>query len=453
MLKTVMMTRGYEVNMELTLGKRIEWLDYHLDAIADTTSLIEKKQIIDSIPDVIKRDFYYILEILDGQHKLGYTFEYQPVSIFGIGYSDRTCKRQNNFLSFEEYIQPLFNPVNKHDLSYTYIAACSWYCQEFGDFVEPIVNRKLRLGIGKSLLQKTSTAPMLAKKYEGTITKDAAYYITEKLDGNRCIASFDGKKWNFSSRNGKVMHVNFDMSGLDTSLVYDGEVLSPEQTAASIARAQGVFKKMGGDFNKTSGDINKHTLDKKLVYNIFDIQEQHMAYEQRREMLNELKPTSNDTRILPVLAKYDKNIDPNIYNLLDDVVKSGGEGLMINTASGLYVPKRTGDLMKLKQVQTMDMQVIDTEYGSGKYEFAVGNLICEAILPNGSKITCSVGTGLSDEQRFKWAMYPQLILGKIVEIAYFSLSQSRDMSGTTNYSLRFPRLKQVRRDKNETSTY
>lgn len=438
----------------ITLGRRIEWLDYHLDAIAATTSLIEKKQIIDSIPDVIKRDFYYILEILDGQHKLEYTFEYQPVSIFGLGYADRTCKRQNNFLSFEEYIQPLFSPGNKHDLSYAYIAACSWYCQEFGDFIEPIVNRKLRLGIGKSLLQKTSTAPMLAKKYEGTITKDDAYFITEKLDGNRCIAQFDGEKWTFTSRNGKPMHVDFDMSGLDPNFTYDGEILSNEQTRASIKRAQGVYNKLYPDqFNRTSGLINSHAKNKALVYNIFDVQECWTQYKDRRAVLDSMTPDGDNVRILPVLMKYDKHIDQGVYNLLDDIVKSGGEGLMINTASGLYVPKRTNDLLKLKQVQTMDMEVIDTEYGSGKYEFGVGNLICEATLPNGSKITCSVGTGLSDEQRFKWAMYPQLILGKIVEIAYFSLSQSKDTIGTTTYSLRFPRLKQVRRDKNETSTY
>ncbi len=449
-----MTTRGCEVSMNnITIGKRISLLDYYLEQIADTQGMLAKKAIIDNMSPVVKDDFYYILEILDGQHKLGYTFDYQPASLFGITYEDRICKRQNNNLTFKEFIQPLYNPMKRNNFSLDYISMCSFYCQEFGDFIEPIVNRKLRLGIGKSLLKTASTAPMLAKKYEGTIAKDDAYYITEKLDGNRCIAQFDGEKWTFTSRNGKAMHVDFDMSGLDPNFTYDGEVLSPEQTKASIARAQGVFKKMGGDFNKTSGDINKHTFNKKLVYNIFDVQECWTQYKDRRAVLDTMTPTGDNVRILPVLKKYDKKIDPAIYNLLDDVVKSGGEGLMINTSSGLYVPKRTNDLLKLKQVQTMDMEVIDTEYGSGKYEYAVGNLICEATLPNGSKITCSVGTGLSDEQRFKWAMYPQLILGKIVEIAYFSLSQGKDMIGTTTYSLRFPRLKQVRKDKNETSAY
>lgn len=450
-----MKTRGCEVSMsDITIGKRIELLDCYIEQICDETSTNAKKMIIDNMSPIVKDDFYYILEILDGQHKLGYTFDYQPASLFGITYGDRICKRQTNNLTFKEFIQPLYNPMKRNNFSLDYISMCSFYCQEFGDFIEPIVNRKLRLGIGKSLLKTASTAPMLAKKYEGTIAKDDAYFITEKLDGNRCIAQFDGEKWTFTSRNGKPMHVDFDMSGLDPNFTYDGEILSNEQTRASIKRAQGVYNKLYPDqFNRTSGLINSHAKNKALVYNIFDVQECWTQYKDRRAVLDSMTPDGDNVRILPVLMKYDKHIDQGVYNLLDDIVKSGGEGLMINTASGLYVPKRTNDLLKLKQVQTMDMEVIDTEYGSGKYEFGVGNLICEAILPNGSKITCSVGTGLSDEQRFKWAMYPQLILGKIVEIAYFSLSQSKDTIGTTTYSLRFPRLKQVRRDKNETSTY
>ena len=164
--------------------------------------------------------------------------------------------------------------------------------------------------------------------------------------------------------------------------------------------------------------------------------------------------SNGEVRILPTLKVYNKSIDDaGLNELLSDIVKSGGEGLMVNTGSGLYVPKRTDDLLKVKQVQTMDMKVVDTELGTGKYFLCVGTLYCEAVLPNGDKISCAVGTGLSDEQRTRWAMYPMEIIGKIVEVSYFSLSQSKTSYGTTMYSLRFPRLKKVRTDKNETSTF
>ena len=132
---------------------------------------------------------------------------------------------------------------------------------------------------------------------------------------------------------------------------------------------------------------------------------------------------------------------------------AGAEGLMINTGFGKYQHQRTDDLLKYKNVQTMDMKVIDWEYGNGKYEFSLGYLICYGKSPNGKEISCRVGTGISDEQRNMWSGNSELIVGKIVEIAYFSLSQDNNMIGTNEYSLRFPRLRQIRTDKNTTSEY
>lgn len=431
------------------LKDRIYLLQHYINYIQGTDSRNEKEGIINRMVPDVKDDFYYILEILDGKHKLGYTFV------------NRYNKTEHSLtdITFRQFISPLFHPSLDHDLSESYIYKCCAQVDDFNDFIEPIVNRTLRLGIGRSMLVKDATAPMLAKKYEGQRLIPDDYFITEKLDGNRCIAKFVDGQWTFTSRNGKPMNVDFDMEGLDTNFVYDGEVLSPEQTHASIRRAQGVYQRLYRDaFNTTSGLINSKSSNKKLIYNIFDIQEFGMPYRDRRrtldEILNQTKDCQHDFRILPTLKVYNKMVDDTGLNeLLTDIVNSGGEGLMINSGSGLYVPKRTDDLLKVKQVQTIDMRVVDTEFGTGKYELCVGYIYCEATLPNGSKISCKVGTGLSDEQRTRWAMYPMEIIGKIVEVAYFSLSQSKNTYGTTQYSLRFPRLKKVRTDKNETSTF
>ena len=422
------------------LKDRIYLLQNYITYIQATDSRNEKEGIINRMVPAVKDDFYYILEILDGKHKLGYTFvnRYNKV------------EHVETDITFRQFIEPLFKPVNNHDLSEAYIYKCCEEVNDYNDFIEPIVNRTLRLGIGRSMLVKDATAPMLAKKYDGQKLIPDDYFITEKLDGNRCIAKFVDGQWTFTSRNGKPMNVDFNMEGLDTNFVYDGEVLSPEQTHASIRRAQGIYQKLYRDsFNTTSGLINSKSSNKKLVYNIFDIQEFGMPYRDRRRALNEMMyqqdMSNGEVRILPTLKVYKNMVDDTGLNeLLTDIVNSG---------SGLYVPKRTDDLLKVKQVQTIDMRVVDTEFGTGKYELCVGYIYCEATLPNGSKISCKVGTGLSDTQRTRWAMYPMEIIGKIVEVAYFSLSQSKNTYGTTQYSLRFPRLKKVRTDKNETSPY
>jgi len=305
-------------------------------------------------------------------------------------------------------------------------------------------------------------SPMLAKKFEDDIKYDKdGYYITEKLDGNRCIASYSDGKWNFTSRNGKAMYVDFDMEGLDKNFVYDGEILSPEQVEMSNAiHAKVVYdinlnKKFSDMFSGTSGLINRHTTDKKLVYNIFDIQDSSATYRERREVLDSFtNVTSLDVRILPVL-KHCKDATElqECYDILDKIVAIGGEGAMINLGSANYMHKRTDRLLKLKKVYTMDMVVYDVEYGTGKYEGQIGALKAIAKTPDNKVVRCNVGSGLTDEQRLNWSKNLDLIINKIIEVSYFSLSQTKEDReyGTNMYSLRFPRLKCVRTDKDVTS--
>ena len=63
----------------------------------------------------------------------------------------------------------------------------------------------------------------LAKVYvkDKTPQSKTGYYITEKLDGNRCIAEYNGDKWTFTSRNEKPLAVSFDLSSFDV-LSYKG---------------------------------------------------------------------------------------------------------------------------------------------------------------------------------------------------------------------------------------
>lgn len=432
------------------LRNRIHYLQFICESLQDTTSLLIKQQIVDDIEPDCRDDFNFIVEILAGKHKLGYSY-----------YRRESLDIMPAFVmqkSFKDYLQPLWEPLNKHDLSVASIEIAMRQVRWHTDFVASIVNRTLRLGIGPSLLPKDGLSAMLAKKYEGKIkTDDTGYFVTEKLDGNRCIAHYDGTKWTFTSRNGKPMNVNFDMGNLPTDRVYDGEVLNIAQTECSKAIARGVYIEQHGGtsaFQNTSGLINRKGEKKGLVYNIFDIMYDNAPYFERRtelEYIGKAGLNSNDLRILPVLKRYNTAAEmrEGIDKLLVDVTCAGAEGLMINTGFGKYQHKRTDDLLKYKAVQTMDMKVIDWEYGNGKYETSLGYLQCIGKTPDGKDISCRVGTGISDTQRDMWALEPNKIVGKIVEIAYFSISHNN----TGVYSLRFPRLKQIRHDKTEVSPY
>ena len=436
----------------MTLQERVDYLSYIFDLLQDTNSRIEKEQIVKDIDPKCKEDFDFIIECLAGKHKFGYTYKRYPFLYNSTIYA----------MTVKSVLQFLLTPAKDKDLSTENIMSYVSLTTKWADFFEPIVNRTLRLGIGESLVEKSIISPMLAKKLENDVKfSKNGYFVTEKLDGNRCIASYDGEKWNFTSRNGKAMHVDIDMSLMDKSYIYDGEIMTPAQTINSELRGREIL--FGAkqtdwqkeDFNTTSGLINRHTLNKVLTFNVFDILIDAPYIERRRE-LDKLSPedTGLDVRILPTLGHFATKEDlfANIPILLDKITSTGGEGLMINLADSPYLQKRTDQLLKVKKVYTMDMRVFDWSYGTGKYYDVLGNIYCQANF-DGKVVTCSVGTGISDEQRELWALHPDKIVGKIVEVSYFSLSQDKAKKGTNEYSLRFPRLKRVRDDKEETSQY
>lgn len=430
---------------------RIMAFELLFDALQSTTSRVEKEQLIKVFkrdePELID-DLTYILETLDNKHPIGWTFT--PYSNIPL----------REWKSIREIIQACERVENR-----TIPVICEMQADigSYGDFIAPIVNRTLRLGIGKSLLEKSELTPMLAKKFEShTLLNDVV--VTEKLDGNRCIAHYNGEKWCFTSRSGKPLLVFFDMTGMNTDYIYDGEIMSTVQTVLSIQRHDIVWNNLPTNvlkydlsksqllFNETSGLINQKGQKSGLVYNIFDIICNKPYYERRRILQEEIDTTSAaDVRILPVL--YVGREISRVDSLLDIIVQTGGEGLMLNRERGLYQHKRTDELLKYKQVQFMDMRVLGVAPGSGKYEGLVGALVCDIDTADGKHIYCSVGSGLSDVQREEWAYDDSPIVGKIVQVGYHELTQDRDMVGTKHYSLRFPRLIKVRGDKNETSEY
>lgn len=440
----------------MNLNERVKFFDNLFELLRSTSSRSQKEFIIQQeLKDKdlsVHEDWKYILEVLDNRHPIGFTFIPVPNDVM-------TLQRLEDIHTIRELIEPL-TKLPDHTEDRLWLAE---YCVgDFGCFIEPIVNRTLRLGIGKSLLSKTNTTPMLAKKYEptGILHQDVA--VTEKLDGNRCIAAWDGEKWNFTSRSGKPMKVNFDMTGMPTEFIYDGEVMSIEQTILSIKRTQKVFSNDEIDyvstedaqlmFNQTSGLINRKGPKVGLIYNVFDIISD-LKYIDRRDRLEwvEKEKQTDEVRILPLLYE---GTDVNVIDmLLDRMVRYGGEGIMLNVYNRGYEHKRSDALLKYKQVKTMDMRVTGIAPGAGKYEGQVGALKCYMRTDDGKEVICEVGTGLSDAQREEWSVNEDEIVGKIVKVGFHELTQNREYVGTNVYSLRFPRLISVRRDKNETSEY
>ena len=446
-----------EMEFKMNIIDRITKFNDLFEDLQSTTSRLDKEYTVHSFfsryPE-LQTDWEYILETLAGKHPIGFTFNADTAHV-GVP----ECYGEIKLWIMR--LEAMTPKTNENIAHIQHIAGSL-----VGKFLEPIVNRTLRLGIGRSLLEPGELSPMLAKKFEPDKAPIFNYIVTEKLNGNRCIAYYDeiSCKWNFVSRSCKPLKIKIDMTGLPLSYIYDGELLSYDQTQQSLRRTYEIQNEFdltemsefeaSREFSKTTGMVNDNSTDHFLVYNIFDIVNSNEIAEKRKEILAEIskniKYAYPQVRILPVLYKgKDFNI---IKKLLDNITFSGGEGVMLNQPFMSYLHKRTDALLKYKKVKTMDMMVIDVYEGTGKYEMMAGGIRCRLITDDGRVVNCNVGSGLSDAQRDSWYQNPNSIIGSVVEIGYQAISQNKN-SSDKEYSLQFPRLLKVRKDKIVPSEY
>ena len=424
-----------EINGEVAgqLEKRCLILNKLFNQLMGTNSRVEKESIVNSfrarLPQMNK-DLDYCFEVLAGKHKLGYTYILTP-------HDKPEYSEQYKNYTIHKFIDEVLKPLDATDNSILLASLSTPY--KARTFIMCLVNREFKLGYSNKDAMITHYSPMLAKKYQDTYKPEQTYFIQEKLDGNRCIAVYnnDEESWQFWSRSGKQLKVNFDMNWADTNDIFDGEVMTLEHAGSR-------------DFNRTSGAINGKYTDKSgLHYFIYDLVDEKRTYrERKKELDNYVDKTSLDCTILPVLDEI--TVYPNHdYNWkldewLDVITSKGGEGIMLRDPDAYYqCGKRSDGLLKYKKTQTMDLRIVDWNEGNGKYAGAIGSFNCQT---DDGDIIVNVA-GMPDDMRFS---DPNIWIGKIIEVAYFDISVN---SVTGQKSLRFPRLKKIRDDKNTTSIY
>jgi DNA ligase-1 len=193
----------------------------------------------------------------------------------------------------------------------------------------------------------------------------------------------------------------------------------------------------------TRSDGEKHGL-KMIVFDAmlaeeFRAQKCDRVWEERRRALNFIFGPRDLTyfELLPVL--YEGKDTSKITELLDEAIANQEEGIMINIALAPYEFKRTNFLLKVKKMNTLDLQIVDFEEGSGRL---AGTLGATHVRYKDGNIV-KVGSGFSDELRTLIWLEPSDFIGKIVEIQYFESTTNAD----GGESLRFPVFKDFRPDK------
>jgi DNA ligase 1 len=333
--------------------------------------------------------------------------------------------------------------------------------EELETFVKKFVTKTLKLGISEKTVNKVygkGTIPTFAVMLAESFSKKAdkiigKFYITLKLDGNRCVAIKENGVVKFFTRKGQeidgLLQLEEQFKVLPDNYVFDGELLLSNVNNLPSDEL----------FRATQKVVRKDGEKKDLEFYMFDILplsefkngKSKLKYEQRRNALDTIitpkvavfqELTSLSGRqlinVLPVLHEgTDKSVIPVI---MKKVEADGYEGVMVNTADGLYQAKRVNDLQKVKTMKTADLLVMSVEKAiDGQFEGLLGRVNVEY---KGNLV--GVGSGFTLEQRREFINNPDLITGKIIEVQFFE--ESKDEK-TGQPSLRFPVFKGIRHDK------
>lgn len=383
---------------------------------------------------------------------------FDPYAVYGISTKKLNKSVGSNDITGVDSIFELFNYLTRYNTGTDRVISL---CQDFitnveasdpaaARLLEKLICKDLVIGCDAKTINKeipgliptfnVQLAQKFFEKPEKVIGKHFA--VTTKIDGGRIIALKENGVVTFYTRAGQKYEGLVDLEKEMQDLIPDNTCLDGEIT---ILDNKGIPSKEA--YKKamkiTRSDGEKHGL-KMLVFDAmtaeeFKKQDCKFDYVTRRADA-ELMLTAAQFKyfeLLPILYAGDDTA--RILELLDEAIANQEEGVMINICDAKYEFGRTWNLMKVKKMNTLDLEIVGYEEGSGRLAGTLGAI--HVRYKNGNIV--KVGSGFTDELRALIWLEPSDFLGKIVEIQYFEETTNAD----DGISLRFPVFKDFRPDK------
>ena len=383
---------------------------------------------------------------------------YDPYKIFGI--SEKKLHKQVNCVAYPaDNVFNLFYWLEKHNtgtdaaikMCQETLAAIASKDQEAAALLEELICKDLSIGVDSKTINSVMPnlipqfSCMLAQKYFEKPEKlsGKTFAITTKLDGFRLIALKD-KSGNikFYSRVGQLVEGLVEIeaelkANFPNDVALDGELTISnyfDMPSKDAYKAASKIIRLKGDTPKTG-----------LTYRVFDMmtaeefisQRCPATYDARRSLLDSYAGKATHIEVLPIL--YRGTDTSKITEFLDKITSEGGEGCILNLCDAPYVWNRTWNLQKVKKFDSLDLEVVDIEEGSGRLAGTLGAFICKY-----KNSTVKVGSGLTDAERIAIWQNKESYKGKLITINYFEESFSDGIP-----SLRFPTFVDIRTDKTE----
>lgn len=266
--------------------------------------------------------------------------------------------------------------------------------------------------------QEELRLPMLAHGFKGSKKSKFEYpgHVQPKLDGVRCLAYRDPDAGiQLRSRQGKqwlVPHIEAQLEEwLEEGTTLDGEIYVHGvscQTITSWVRSAdpGVAKR----YKPESTQLIYHVYDVPIAEGIDD-----MTWGQRCHVLDDLIGSYGRDSV-DLVPYYDVKDEDEVWTKHGEFMAAGYEGAILRGLSGHYKwGYRSSELLKVKQFQDAEFEVIAASEGRGKMAGCVV-WTCRNDLTNGT-FECTMKVPME----IRRAMYEQRenYLGKLLTVRFF----------------------------------
>lgn len=273
--------------------------------------------------------------------------------------------------------------------------------------------KKLKSGYVKSLdaaeagevddVIEGGVSPMLAKRFDEQGDKIVyPAFAQPKFDGHRCLAVVDGKGvctlW---SRTRKPItglpHIVKAIEELDLkNMVLDGELYNHDY--------RNNFEALTSFIRNPEPKEGYEVVQ----FHVYDIAGSG-SFRYRNGQLNMI------VRYEPLVRVETKEVndEDELMEFFEDCLAKGYEGAMVRNAAGLYVNKRSVDLLKIKEFQDAEFEIVDVEEGRGKL---AGKAIFVCQNKQGTRFKAKM-KGNQDELAKYWKK-PALAVGRMLTVQY-----------------------------------
>lgn len=230
--------------------------------------------------------------------------------------------------------------------------------------------------VAKNSLAENYPQIQLANLYHKGINLNQ-YLVSEKLDGVR--AYWNGKE--LISKQGNIINAPKWFTKDFPQEHFEGELW--------IDR---------GKFELVSGIVRQEIPNdedwQQVKLMLFDMPKNPKVFESRLADMKILV-TNLNLENLKLIEQFEITSHNDLMKKLKEIIKIGGEGLMLHKKKSFYQAARNDDLLKLKAYEDEEATVISYIAGKGRFEGMLGALLVE----NKDAIRFKIGGGFSDEQR------------------------------------------------------